>query len=132
MVVATRYYDEELLARLGMLDDIRCLFARGGMGHFLEIKDHTYRDLTLEFLSTKGPQYQAEYISFYLQGQFYELKLGAFNSIFSFPPSMDLPNRQVPCEFNPNAFWSELSGSVRYNTSSSKCTHIRNPCIRVA
>jgi len=23
MVVATRYYDEELLARLGMLDDIR-------------------------------------------------------------------------------------------------------------
>jgi len=45
---------------------------------------------------------------------------------------MDLSNRQVPYEFNPNAFWSELSGSVRYSTSSSKCTHIRNPCIRVA
>jgi len=34
MVVATRYYDEELLARLRMLDDISLLFARGGMGHF--------------------------------------------------------------------------------------------------
>jgi len=50
MIVATRYYDEELLGHLGMLDDIRWLFA-GGMGHFIEIKEHTYRDLTIEFLS---------------------------------------------------------------------------------
>ena len=60
--MATRYYDEKLLARLGMLYDIRWLFARGGIGHFLEIKERTYRDLTLEFLSilhvgvTRGPQ----------------------------------------------------------------------------
>ena len=68
----TRYYDKELLAWLGMLDNIRLLFARGGMGHFLEIKKHTYQALTLEFLSTfhikvtRRPQGQAEYISFYL------------------------------------------------------------------
>ena len=71
MIVETRYYDKELLARLGMLDGIRWLFARGGMGHFIEIKGHTYRDLTLEFLSTlqRGPQCEGGYISFYLQGQ---------------------------------------------------------------
>jgi len=40
MVVATRSYDEDLLAQLGLLDDIRRLFARGGMGHFLELKGH--------------------------------------------------------------------------------------------
>jgi len=40
--VATRYYAEELLARLGMLDDNQWLFARGGMGHFLEIEEHAY------------------------------------------------------------------------------------------
>ena len=45
---------------------------------------------------------------------------------------MDLSHHHVPHEFNPNAFWGELSGSVRYSTSSSTCTHIRNPCIRVA
>ena len=62
MVVATRYYDEDLLARLGILDDIRWLFAKDGMGHILEIKEHTYRNLTLEFFSTlhveatRGPQ----------------------------------------------------------------------------
>jgi len=33
MVIATRYYDEELLAWLGMLHDIRWLFARGGIGY---------------------------------------------------------------------------------------------------
>ena len=47
MAVASQYYDAELLAHLGMLDDSRWLFARGGMGHFIEIKEHTYRDLTL-------------------------------------------------------------------------------------
>jgi len=52
MVLATRYYDEELLACLGMLDDIMWLFTRGGIGHFTEIKKHTYRELTLKFLST--------------------------------------------------------------------------------
>jgi len=107
------------------------------MGYFIEIKEHTYQDLTLKFLSTlhveviRGSQYQVGYISFYLQGQSYELNLGTFNCIFGFPPSMDLPNRQVPCEFNSNAIYGELLGSVRYNTNSSKCTHIRNPCIRV-
>jgi len=137
-IVATRYYDEDFLARLGMLDDIRWLFARGGMSQFLELKEHTYRDLILEFLSTlhvevtRGPQCQARYISFYLQDQLYELNLGTFNNTFSFPPRMDLANRQVPDEFNPHALWGELSGSVRYSTSSLKCTHIRNPYIRVA
>jgi len=64
MIVATRYYDEELLAGLGILNDIRWLFARGGMGQFLEIKEHAYWDLTLDFLSTlhvevtRGPQCQ--------------------------------------------------------------------------
>ena len=37
---------------MGLLEDMRWLFARGGMGQFIEMKDHTYRDLTLEFLST--------------------------------------------------------------------------------
>ena len=116
MVVATRYYDEELLARLRMLDDIRWLFVIGGVGNFLGIKEHTYRDLTLEFLSTllvevtRGPQCQNGCISFYLQGQFYELNLGTFNSIFGFPPSMDLLNYQVPREFNLNAFWVNFRG----------------------
>jgi len=107
------------------------------MGQFLKIKEHRYRDLTLEFLSTlhievtRGPQCQAGYISFYLEEQLYEMNLGTFHNIFGFPPSMDLLNCQAPREFNPNAFWGELSGSVRYSTTSSKCTHIRNPCIRV-
>ena len=30
VLVATRYYDEDLLAQLGMLDDIRWLLARVG------------------------------------------------------------------------------------------------------
>jgi len=106
-----------------MLDDIRWLFARGGMRHFLEIEEYTYWDLTLESLSTlhvevtRGPQCQARYISFYLQGKSYELNLRTFTSIFDFSPSLDLSNCQVPRKFSPNAFWGELSRSVRYNTS---------------
>jgi len=43
-VVTTRYYGKDLLTRLGLLDAIYWLFARGGMGQFLETRDHTYRD----------------------------------------------------------------------------------------
>jgi len=46
-VLATRYYDEESLVQSGLLDDIRWLFAKGGMGQFIEIKAHTYLDVTL-------------------------------------------------------------------------------------
>jgi len=68
----------------------------GGMGQFIYMKDHIYRDLTLEFLSTlhvevtSGAQCQEGYISFYLQGQFYEMNLSAFNEIFGFLPSLDV------------------------------------------
>jgi len=71
-VITSRYYDEELLSQLGSLDNIHWLFAKGEMSHFIKIKDHTYRDLTLEFLSTlhvevtSTPQCQVEYVSFYL------------------------------------------------------------------
>ena len=37
---------------MGLLEDIRWLFARGGISQFIEIKDHTYHDLTLKFMST--------------------------------------------------------------------------------
>ena len=122
-VVATRYYDDELLVQLGLLEDIRWLFGRGGMEHFTERKDHTYRDLTLEFLSTlhvevtSGAQCQAGYLSFYLLGQFYELNLSAFNEIFGFPPSLDVTLRKVPRQFNPSAFWFIIAGTYNYNTS---------------
>jgi len=57
----------------------------------------------------------------YLQGQLYELNLGTFNSVFGFPPNMDLLNRQVPYEFNP--IWGELSGLLG-TTLVHPSTHI--------
>ena len=81
-----------------MLDDIRRLFARGGIGNFLEIRDHTYRDLTLDFLSTlhsditSGPRCQEGYISLYLNKKFYELNLSSFNQVWTCPINMSLKN----------------------------------------
>ena len=127
-----------IYCQLDLVDDIRWLFATGGVGQFTKMKNHTYRDLTVEFLSTlhvdvtRGPQCQVGYISFYLQGQFYELNLRAFNKIFGFPPGLDLSLREVPFEFNPNGVWDEISRNFNYNTSSCKGTFIRNPYIRLA
>ena len=45
---------------------------------------------------------------------------------------MDLPYRHVSKEFNPNAFWHELSEDHRYDISNSKGTIIRYPGIRLA
>ena len=41
---------------------------------------------------------------FYLNREFYELNLSAFNSIFGLSPSMDLPYQNVPKEFNQMRF----------------------------
>jgi len=64
--------------------------------------------------------------------KFFKLNLSVFNSIFGFPPSMDLNHRCVPKEFNPNAFWNSITRSYQYDTSNSKGTIIRNLYTRVA
>jgi len=84
LFVVTYYYSEDLLARLGLLNDIHWWFAGGGMGQFLKSRDHTYRDLTIKFLSallvevTSGSRCQDGYIFFHLNWEFYELNLSAF------------------------------------------------------
>jgi len=35
-IVATRYFDDDLLTNLGLMDNIHWLFARGGLVQFLE------------------------------------------------------------------------------------------------
>jgi len=116
LVVATRSYDKDLLTRLGLLDNIHRLFA--SMGQFLEIRDHTYRDLILKFLSTlhvemtSGPHCQEGYISFYLNRDFYKLNLSAFNSILAFPPSMDLPSCHVPNTLTQMLFGMDFLGII--------------------
>ena len=126
------------MIRLGLFGDIHWLFARGGMDQFLEIRNHTYRYLTIEFLSalhvqvTSSPCSQEGYISFYLNREFYKFNLSVFNSIFDFSPSMDLPYRHLPKDFNLNVFWNEISRDYRYDMSNSKGTVIRNSYIRVA
>ena len=104
-MVAIGYYYEDAFNCLRLLDDIRWLLAQGGTGQFLKTRDHTYRDLTLEFLSTlhvevtSGPRCQEGNIFFYHNREFYELNLSFFNSIFGFPPSMGLKYRHVQKEF---------------------------------
>ena len=61
---------------------------RGRMGQLIEIRDHNYRDLTLEFSSTlhvkvtQAPQCQEGFS--YLQGEFYELNLNTLNNMLVF------------------------------------------------
>ena len=70
LIIATWYINKGLLTSLGLLDDICWLFTRGGIGHFLETRDHTCGDVTLEKLSILNievistPQCQEGYISF--------------------------------------------------------------------
>lgn len=84
------------------MDDIKWLFARGGMDHFIKMKDHMYKDLTIEFLSaldievTWGPRCQESTFPSSYKGNSYELNLSTPNIMFSFSPSLDLPCHQVP------------------------------------
>ena len=76
------------------------------MRQFINTRDHTYKNLTLEFLSTLPPEVtrglrcQERYISLFLRGDIYELNLSSLNNVFGFSPSLDMPLRHVPQEFN--------------------------------
>ena len=132
VVVATQYYDVDLLNQLCLLNDIRWLFTMGGIDQFIETQDGACTDLTLEFLNTLyvevtcGPRCKQGYISFYLKGEFYEFILTSYTGVFGFPPCLDLPWRHVP---HLNTFWFETLRDYQYNTSTYKGTFIRNPCI---
>ena len=86
VAVATRYYDEDLLAWLGMLDDIHWLFARGGMSHFLDVKEHTYRDLTLEFVSTLHVKVTSRIYIIVFVGAILRIELRYLQQYFWFSP----------------------------------------------
>jgi len=120
------------------MDDLHWLVAQGGFGQFLEARDRTYHDLTLKFLSTlhveviSVPYYQEGYISFYLNRKVYELNLDTFNSIFGFSPSLDLPIAMLLKNLVIILFEGAITETYQYDTSHSKGTIIRYPCIRVA
>jgi len=136
----TRYYDEYTLTRLGLLDDIYWLFQRVGMRQFLDVRHHTYRSITLEILSTihveilQGHRCNDGLVSFRLNGILHELTLDQFNAIYNLPTNVDHHYRKVPDSFRASFFWSNISDQYpnQYRPSTSKATHIQNPCFRYA
>ena len=54
------------------------------------------------------PHCREGYISFYLNKESYELNFSAFNSIFGFSSSMDLPYRHVPKDFTHMLFGTKF------------------------
>jgi len=76
-----------------------------------------------------GPRCQEGYISFYINRDFFELNLNAFNSTFNFSPCLDLDRCYGPRKFNPNAFWYTITAKYQHDASHSKVTIIRNHCI---
>ena len=96
LVVATYFYDKDLLAQLGLLDDIRWLFTLVGRVNLLKWKTIHIGTSPLKFLSTlhvevtRGPWCQKGHLLFFLQWEFLELNLSTLNNMFSFPPGSDL------------------------------------------
>ena len=61
--------------------------------------------------------------------EFYNINLVAFNDIFGFLPNLDLFDRRISQNFNPNSFSSHIKGDYHYDSSTSKGIIIRNICI---
>ena len=86
-MVATKYYNEELSAQLGLLHDIQWLFSRGKMEQFIGMKTTLIETLPLNFLVLCMSRLLKDHnvkkgISFYLQGKFFELNLNALMKSF--------------------------------------------------
>jgi len=103
-MVATRYYDEDLLANWDYLMILDGCLLGVVWENLLEWNTTPIETLPLNFQahcmwrSLEGLKVQMHISCFVLQGKLYELNLNAFNEIFGFSPCLDLSLQQGPRE----------------------------------
>ena len=133
----TRFYDVEA-SRLLMVDgDVAQLFNQVGWSSWLNLHSLTYRNLTLEFLSTfsvtrsEGSS-NPRRVSFQLLGQHYDRPIGFFNNCFGWPKGGTIgPRSPLANDYSPVHFWQRLTGRLDYNPARSKGSCIVSPCFRI-
>lgn len=137
----TRYPDYFSFSTLGLENNERMLFNNVGWTEFMEVACCTYEGLTLEFLSSLNfyddkinvlnPNHT---LSFRLLNVDFELTLSNFCELLGFENVGAIHDSKNPATksegFNPQAFWSQITGETHCEARHAKAILIHNPVFR--
>ncbi|CAJ2633365.1 unnamed protein product [Trifolium pratense] len=138
-IQATRYADNSILRKLGLLDSVNYLLDNLNLRHFLSQQNPVYTQLTLEFLSSlivnTVPETRSSHGAVYFRmfNTEYEFSLNDMADLLHFPHG---PN--VTCEVHDNEqwqnsfshFWMTITGKQINSHEGNKASSIHNPALR--
>ncbi|CAI9275491.1 unnamed protein product [Lactuca saligna] len=122
--------------QLSLDHHLRQLFFHIGWHQFLDLSARTYKQPTIEFLSTYARNDTARVLTFKLQGRQHRLKYKKLNKIMG---TYDIYNSDIYShqwtQFKslPNVeFWTQITSLPKFNPSRQKDPFIMHPCWRIA
>ena len=139
-----RYICFPTLRTLGLFDEIDIFIRNIGWERFVQIRCPSFHELTYEFLTTFNLDKSVTdvshegTISFRLMNREFGMSITEFSVACGFyteeyTDSVDYDNSYTgfPSNFNPNAFWREITDSpINYNPSQSKSSVIKSPALK--
>ncbi|CAI9268023.1 unnamed protein product [Lactuca saligna] len=133
---ATKFYHQDSMDQLGLDHHLQQLFFHIGWHQFLDLSARTYKQPTIEFLSTYARNDTARVLTFKLQGRQHRLKYKKLNKIMG---TYDIYNSDIYShqwsQFKslPNVeFWTQITSLPKFNPSHQNDPFIMHPCWRIA
>uniref|UniRef100_A0A1J3ITE8 Arabidopsis retrotransposon Orf1 C-terminal domain-containing protein n=1 Tax=Noccaea caerulescens TaxID=107243 RepID=A0A1J3ITE8_NOCCA len=137
-----RFPHEATMRELGIFDDVQTLFKGMEMQHFMALAPPAYYDPTLHFLATlkviRYPELAEEiatdgpgYITFALAYQAFRMSIKKIEELYGFGVGIGLGTKMRFEKGELAKLWETISSS-KYEVSSARGGHIRNPAIRYA
>ncbi|KAL2895233.1 NADH-quinone oxidoreductase subunit F [Bienertia sinuspersici] len=131
-IVATRFFSDECATALGIKSDLEWLFERVGWTNLMMNRYFTFRELTLEFLSSfqqntvKIPKGQLPGVRFRMFNREFYKTIDEFGDFYGLPRGGNVNYYNS----DPSMVWRQITGSNDYNPQSSKASRIQNPVFR--
>ncbi|WCJ21948.1 hypothetical protein M5689_004058 [Euphorbia peplus] len=132
------------LKRLGLADSVKEHVDRGGFQPFFEMEEPSYKELTLEFLSTfkvdpkiTNPD-AAFHFQFRLMGHHQNPSLNTFNVLLGCVPDDEAAIEEyshfltaTPKDFDPHVFWRQISGEAHFDSKLARGSSILEYPMRI-
>ncbi|WCJ37637.1 hypothetical protein M5689_018756 [Euphorbia peplus] len=125
------------IKKLGLADSVKELVDKGGFQSFFEMVEPSYKELTLEFLSTfkVNPKITNPDVEFHFQfrlmGHTQNPSLNTFNVLLGCVPDDEAVIEEyahfltaAPKDFDPHVFWKQISGEDNFDSKLAKGTSI--------
>jgi len=128
-IIPTKFADYRLLDHMDIFEPLLALCASIGMPTLPVMLEHTYNDITLEFLSSFEYYEPTGTVRFRIRGVEKSVNEGEFAELLGFylPPNT---RTLAPPEFNLSSNWFAMTGIAGVSASNRKPHDVQHPVLK--